>query len=379
MNMKTMMKKCGVYAVFAVALLVMAALVTGCPTGDGGGDYKPPAGMGAVRLNLDNTVGEARSIVPGTTIDTFTKFTVQFAAVSGSGAVSVGPVDKALATVGGPYDLVPGTYNITVVGFIGSGEAALGTASNQVIQANQVTAVPKITLTAYDFADGDTGTFQWTITNSVDGLTSAIMSFTRIDSGTDPTPSNINLKDTSRWNSSIDDFPVGSFYVDFLLVARGDNRTFRHILHIYKNQISAFTYTFDNTYFTWAQTGLNVEYNPPADAKPTITVNKNNGGATATAEGATVTVKINSGSTADTAVITVTNTNYGSNTIEWYLNGTAALSGGILSGTNNSVLTVTAGSAPFTAQGKFPLTIVGTPSAAPSTPSSTVIFIEVTE
>jgi len=67
--------------------------------------------------------------------------------------------------VPGPYNVVPGTYNIIVVGKIGSGEAAAGSATNVNVVANGVTNVPKITLEAPPPANGsDIGTFSWNTT-----------------------------------------------------------------------------------------------------------------------------------------------------------------------------------------------------------------------
>jgi len=129
-----------------------------------------------------------------------------------------------------------------------------------------------------------------------------------------------------------------------------------------------FTYIFDDSYFTWAKAGLNVDYQTPTDAKPVITFDS-----TAAAEGDVATLSIED---SDVVVIAVTNAATYSTNITWYFNG-AALSGSYITGTNNGILTVSAGVAPFTVQGKFPLTIIGTP--ATGAPSSIVISIEITE
>jgi len=84
--MVKMMKKGVVCTTFAAVLLVMAALIIGCstPESSGGGEkgYKPPPGMGAVKLNFNDTV---RTIAPGTTIASFTKFDIDLTPLAAVG------------------------------------------------------------------------------------------------------------------------------------------------------------------------------------------------------------------------------------------------------------------------------------------------------
>jgi len=380
--MRTMMKKCGVYVTFAVVLLAMAVLVTGCSTG--GGDYQPPAGLGAVKLNLANTTRAARSIVPGTLITDFTKFNVTFTSVGSGGVSDSSNTNIALANVKGPYNLAPGKYNILVVGFTADGDVAAGSENGVNVVANTITTVPLITLISYDPADattGDEGTFAWKINNHVTGtLTSADIIFTQIPtSGTEPAP--FDLLGTDGWINSIDLLP-GYYYVDFVLVKSGiaTPLTLRHILHIYKNQTSTFEYDFSDLYFTWAKVEFgDVDFDAIVDPQPELDIYHGTSDEDTVAAGGTISVYFDSvGGTRPTSIpITVTNAiDYATGGIKWYLNSTTALTTG-LSGGNGEVLTVNTASAPFNKQGTYHLTVVGSTNAAKSVPASTVIYITI--
>jgi len=369
-SMKTMMKKCGVYATFAVVLLAMEVLVTGCSQPNSGlsGGYQPPAGKGSVRLNLGDTI---RSIVPGTTIDSFTKFDIDFQAVSG-GALSDNTHTGVLAVnVAGPYELTPGTYDIEIIGYIGTGEAAVGSVSAVVIAPNVTTSVGPIHLVAYDPLDTDVahqgnGTFSWHIVNIVTDLTAATMSFTKIAGTSLGSTPIVNLLGTGRWDSS-EVIPAGYYYVDFVLTAKGTTRYFRHILHIYKGQTSSFTYTFDNTYFTYAKAGLIVDYPVPVDEKPTLQWTADGSTYTPMTELDDVTVSITNVGGPDSIDIKVTNA---FTTIEWYFNSTTPTATG-------DTLTVDTTVAPFKVQGHYQLTVVGLPASG--APSSIVVYINIVE
>jgi len=383
--MRTMMKKCGrmrAYAgVCAVALLVVAALVTSCtnPSGSESSGYKPPAGKGAVKLNINKTT---RSIVPGTTISSFTKFDIDFspASTGGNGAVPQGFPGVLPANVAGPYDLDPGDYDITVIGYIGStssDNAAIGEVLSQSITANTTSTTSTIYLKAYDPATvTGNGTFSWTISNSVTGLTSANMSFTKI-LGVGSAPASVNLLQSGNWTGSITNFPAGYYYVDFVLVANSSTRNFRHILQIYKNMISTFSYTFDNTYFTFAKADLPIDFTPIGDSKPELIV-----GGTSQSEGYIVNLSISgAASNPKTIVIAVDNENIYS-AIGWYFSNGGALSTTTgVSGGNDEILTIDTANAPFATQGLFQLTVTGTGTTGGASPTtfagSTFIFINI--
>jgi len=377
--MKTMTKKCGVYATFAVVLLTMAALVTGCSTGSSGeNEYQPPAGLGAVKLNLDNIT---RTIVPGTKVTDFNSFDVQFspASTGGNGAVALLEENRTPANVGGPYDLSPGKYDITVIGYIGSSstkadnEAAEGKVSNITVTVSSVIPTPTITLKGLDpVTSTGTGTFDWLISNGVSGLTAATMTFTKI-AGTGTAPLPVDLYTTNQWHGSITNFPAGYYYVDFVLTAKSTNKTFRHILHIYQNMTSSFEYLFNNDYFTFAQITLPITVGP-FDGKPELKYGISN---TLLAEEGIVTVSFSAaGGNPASTTITVTNaTDYDS--IAWYYGSVALVpltTTPPVSGTKGEILTVDTTAAPFNIQGKSQLTIVGIIGGIPYT---TTVYISV--
>jgi len=280
--------------------------------------------------------------------------------------------------VPGPYNVAPGVYNILVVGYIGSGEAAAGEASNVPVALNAVTNVPTIHLEAPAFTGSDTGTFSWNIHATVTGLTAATMSFTEVTGSGNAPPADVDLFD-DNWEDSITDFPVGYYYVDFELTAGGSTRTFRHILHIYKNQTSAFSYTFNNSYFTFTTVNVPIDYIPPAVTPLELVYEETGAGGSpppaSLVEKQTVTVSIgNVGGVPTSVDITVDNDD-AYTTIEWYFNSTTALtpSEGVSSG--GETLTVDATAAPFTTQGFYQLTVVGIPASGG--PSSMIVFISI--
>jgi len=377
MNMKTMMKKGGIYAACAAVLVVMAAaaVVLSCPTPGSPGKvlaivdekgYQPPLGMGAVKLNLANTTRTVRSIVPGTTLASFDHFSVQFTAAGNGAQSDTSHTSVVYSALEGPYDLAPGIYDIEVIGYMtaaATGDAAAGSVTGVTVVANSVSNTATILLESYDPATAaatDTGTFTYTISNSVTGLTGATMKFTKI-TGAGSAPLDVDLM--SGWNGSVLAFPAGYYYVDFILNVGSATRTFRHILHIYKNQTSSFSYTFDDSYFTFAKITLDVDFDPIVDPKPELEKSTNTG--TTLTDGETVTLSFNAvGGNPELLNIVVTNDD-DYDTIEWFLNknGTTALTTTQGVSSDNKTLSINTANAPFNAQGLYQLTVVGiTPS-----------------
>ena len=393
--MRTMMKKCGVFAACTAVLVAVATVVLSCPTPESSGGkeekgYKPKPGMGAVRLNLASTTRSARSIIPGTQLTDFAKFDIDFQAKGGGGVSNSSNTNISIGSESGPYDLTPGKYDIVVVGYTASGDAAIGTTHDVVVNANDVTNTATITLESYDPTTGaalgtDTGTFNYTILNNINvlTLTTATMTFTKIaGAGAGPT-SPVNLLSPS-WSGNIV-LTSGYYYVDFVLVtSTAGTRTFRHILHIYKNQISSFQYTFTDDYFTYAKIELTITFDKPTDPKPKLA--KSTAPAVILTDGETITLSIDGlGGNPKTINITVNNQgDYSASSIKWYLssNSTTALTAGV-GGTNDSVLTINVATAPFNVQGLYQLTVEGTipaaitPPLTPAVPTSSFILISI--
>jgi len=287
--------------------------------------------------------------------------------------------------VTGPYDLTPGTYSIEVVGYIGDGDAAVGTVATQTITANTTTTTATITLVAYDpVTGGGTGTFSWDITSTVHDLTSAKMSFIRIQpTGSVPplpaVPALVDFIESGKWTNSITTFPAGYYWVDFALIAKGTTRTFRHILIIYKNQTTSFSYQFDDSYFIYAKAELPPIVYPGFDDKKPVLEYDDGSPQGTIAEGDHVLLSLTNDTYPDKIDIEVTNESIYT-TIQWFLNshGTSALTTtqGVGGSSKGEILTVdtTDNTGLFAVQGVYQLTVVGTASGVPY---SKFIYLEI--
>jgi predicted small secreted protein len=257
--MRAMMKKRGISAAFVAVLLVTAALITGCPNPESGVKEKEPPleeGMGGVKISFNDTVEQPRAtIMPGDqTISSFNGgFRLFFTAV-GSGT------NKTEDVIYGETPTIPlaaGTYNLLVLAYKDAGKTqpAASYRQDSINVAAGSTQVIAITLTA--IADGALdGTFSWNITSTITAtlVTSAIMTFTPIGLGAVPTPPSEDLTSLFQTQgqpiSGTKNLKSGYYYVDFVLVVDGKTNNFRHILQVYQNMTSTFTYTFMNSHFS---------------------------------------------------------------------------------------------------------------------------------
>jgi len=290
--MKILQKKHGLFAVTAVLLTLMAILVTiGCNNiigseGDNTDGFTPPPGKGAVRINFS---GFQRTIMPSdssVTIATFDEFKFDF--TDGSGTVTTMD-DVAQTDKDTPIVLVPGTYELVVTGYLGTNNAtrvaaAQGSLNNIVIEATKVTA-KTITLSA--IADGtEEGTFEYTIETdiAVASINSALIKFTPI-SGIgygSITPIDLKSKGYMDGSSHTDDETVksGYYYLDFEIKIKIDATleetvTFRHVVHVYANLTSSYSFTISEDYFHGYLAGVSgvlLGYTNIADTyKPVLT------------------------------------------------------------------------------------------------------------
>jgi hypothetical protein len=280
--MKAKTRNYSVCALVAVVLLAMAVLVTGCPAEPGTeAGYQPPADKGAVHLNFGKSIARATILPRNTTIDDFTAIELVFEGTvpANDKTVEISPNTSANRAV--PILLEPDDYTLSVVAYLGPGKtnpaAAASTATGGgvlpiliVVDEGKNTNID-ITLRAYSPADaeaGDTGKFTWEIADG--GITfeddiSAEMVITEIGG---PFTLTIDLVDTD-WESGSIDLTPGYYYVDFtLIVDSGTPKTFRHILHIYYNMESIFSYTFTNddiAILTSRVTASTFEFKSPED------------------------------------------------------------------------------------------------------------------
>jgi len=252
--MKTMMKKCGI---FAAVLLVMAALMTGCSTPDTSREEEQLLeGYGLVKISFADTVEQRATILPSTglSLSDFTGgFTLQFTPTALGDAKSV-DIPLTSASSPGAISLIAGTYTLDVLAYKGPGKtlAAAGySQANIVIAAGSANTPVTITLEA--LADGKgTGTFTYTITNSITStavISKSDMIISPIPSGTAEPSINLDLQGKATVIGTAT-LKSGYYYVDFELIVDGKPNHFRHILHVYQNLDSTFIYEFKDTHFS---------------------------------------------------------------------------------------------------------------------------------
>jgi hypothetical protein len=339
--MKAKTRNYGVCALVAAVLLAMAMLVIGCPAEpvtEGG--YKPPEGMGAVRLSLNKTI--QRTILPDDIkdINGFAMLGVEFLADDSNSNPGIGLKEQFFSTaadvMGETFTLEFGDYIIKVIGYLVVGKdgeepgdpyippekpAAIGEVKLTIDDEDLFTE--SITLYAITEPDAtEKGYFSWAIDVSgisVD-ITTAEM---RIAAISDPDVFVEEIDLTDNWTSADPiELAVGFYFVFFELEVKGGDKPalFRHVLHIYQNQESKFTYEFTDEYFIItftrvATAEITIDYEPPEDLLPLLESDQDGG--TALIEDATVTVTLG-----ETVTITVTNASaFADDSIEWYCNG----------------------------------------------------------
>jgi hypothetical protein len=286
--MRTLTKNRGFIAVSAV-LLLSAILVTGCSNDIEKPDYRPPVGMGAVRLLFNENVSRATILPVGATINDFEQFILTFTA-NGGGAVTqmVTRLNTSAAVRNATIDLVPGNYDVTVVAYLieddtASAAATWSSASTLDISSGGISTLT-ITLEAYDPATSTgNGKFAWVITNSTGGTIQAgsKIALTTLVGGAVLGWTDVNLATPGNWNNSASPvtIPSGYYYVDITLIVNGTTREFRHVLHIYQNYTSTFSYTFTTDHIgveLWTLTPT-INFTPPTDTGkvPVLTVAEN--------------------------------------------------------------------------------------------------------
>jgi len=270
--MKNFTKKHGLFAVAAVLLAVAAIFVTiTCSNGiSDGDDFVIPDGKGAIKLSFNDTV---RTILPsGASINNFYSFDFAFTVVSGGTAKTVTGI--LLADINDAIVLDPGTYNLTVIANVNGDlatyggsdlgtpipvAAATGSATGITISAGKITNT-SIVLGIYDPSGIATGKFTYTVSGLVPAdITTATMTITPIG-GVALAPIDIKSFFGGGVQTVTPDLTVGIYYVDFYLVVGDDTVNFRHVLQIYKNMTSNYTFTISMNYFNAVFKGGNITF-----------------------------------------------------------------------------------------------------------------------
>jgi hypothetical protein len=274
--MKTLKKNARFIAAFAVALILVSALVVGCPNSSspsgskggftviappdnpqgagpgatpgnpqGGDPGVIPEGMGSVRLGLviDNS---GRTILPGTIqLSNFTSFDLVFTNKVG-GATTTETIN---GTTFADIDLIPGDYTLTVTGNTAIGAAATASSANGDITSDnditvggtdgftidtEETTTLTVTLKLLDPLSTGNGRLTWNVNLSgVTGVQSAAMTPLIWDNGSvgnSQTPQNLVTTP-----ASFASYPSGYFWLDFYVQTNsGGTINRRYIAHIYR-------------------------------------------------------------------------------------------------------------------------------------------------
>jgi hypothetical protein len=366
--MRTMAKKCGIYAALAAVLLITVALVIGCPASPGISGSESTS----VRLRFNDEIA-ARTIVPGVTeFDDFEVFEVTFTGTgftSGTDYIFIGANAITKANIGNPIVVGPGTFNLTVNAYIDPTVApntpidAAVTLTGVRLIANTDNEIGPVILRPV-FRSGDTGTFAWNITNNITRtITSAEMALDPIGVGTAPAGSPYDLEGGSAPNDWVGSVIVdtGYYYVDFEIIVNGETRSFKHVLHIYDGLTSTFTYTFTDDYFAITQVlttdwdyGEDIPLELELDGSPLL---------------GKVTVDLYDPAT--TAVVQVVNVEDENgddmyDTIEWYYNGALITTNVSHTDFANDTFTVDVANPPFNEEGTHFITVVAIKGVIPS-------------
>jgi len=339
--MKTMMKKCGrmrAYAgVCAAAVLVLAALVIGCTNpGVSGGKDELPEGMGAVNIKFNDAVKQSRATILPDSTTNIASFLGGFHLDFNQSAVPKKTVDIAQGGSIPTITLVAGTYNLVVVAYLDTAKTNPGASYTETIT---ITAGDTKTITIVlepIVSTGTTGTFAWNITHTLAApdVTKAEMTITPIGGGSAITPSTnlLSAFATSPVVGSDAAIPTGYYYVDFEFIVQGTTTKFRHVLHIYQNMTSTFTYSFTNNHFSLVSIQINspITYTNPTETLPTLTVSTGSSGngktvvGSGTAAAPYILTTLNTSSTnADVIDITVTNATASFDSVVVWFNGLA--------------------------------------------------------
>jgi len=373
--MKTKIGKHGIFAALTAVLLVTTVLITSCSSPSGGTDeYQLPAGMGSVKISINDN--NERAILPGSS-PAFTSYALTFDRfAANAGGVSLQQTTQSVTTATTTITLAPGWYELSVIASTAAGAIATGATTTRFeIVTGSGNSPLTVYVSPYNPTTGTgTGTFTYTINLGGVTPTSLTMTITTIAANDTYTDSGDPQNITAGSLQTISSLPTGYYYVDIVLTVGADTARVRQVLHIYQNQTSNYTYTFDGDQIiiTSGSYSLTIDYNAPANTKPAL----EDSSTTTVAETARVTLDIGDG---DTETITVNNAS-AFTAIAWYCNSDTALTttdGLSTAGTiNYDTLDIEAGTAPFDNEGLYHVTVIGT---AGGLLYSTYFYVEIVD
>jgi hypothetical protein len=353
------------YFVSIAVLLLMTALVTGCaPAIPEQSAYQSAPGKGAVRLNFAKEVA-ARTIMPGTDIDDFHHFVLDFT-VSASPGLGTPKLNYAIdnsnpANRTVPIDLDVGFYDLTVIGYMSAGateNAAIFTKTDIEVELDDSTPV-NIILEPYTPATNPTlsGTFDWTITG-IAAIDSGTLTVTSITGG----GAVVNIPNIKSVSSDTASLLEGYYFVDVTAVKGSTTISLRHILHIYRFMTSTWEYQLRGNQFGIIQ-GVEGTWEYEQDDNTPVLM-----------AGAVASMTFSHTLTGTPTVITVSANNskdkpVSFTSLNWYCNSTTAFSTSTTSYTLNDT-------APFDKAGVYDVTVIGYVGSVPYATLITITIID---
>jgi len=249
--MKT--KKNGKFAVLAAMLLVAALLLTNClePVGSltGGlvGTETPPAGMGFIRLNINNPNLARSTILPD--IPAVEKYKVTLTPTSGGEPQNNVEITSSGGNTYNPITAVVGTYTVTVTAYDSSDSAfAVGTKTGVTVSTS-TDAEPGIEMKEVDLTG--TGVFEWDFSSvisslSLGGSDTAGLKFVALGPGNHAlAPADINLIDNPASTAGTAEIVNSGYYNVTVTIKKSGNFDYaeNRVVHIYQGMTSKWNQT----------------------------------------------------------------------------------------------------------------------------------------
>jgi len=239
-------------AFFAFVVISLFLISCSDPFNPSHHEINIPQEYGSFSLSIEGNAG--RTIIPtAPALSDYAVYTLAFTATSGGANISV---ERTNATLAEPIILVAGTYDLTVNAYLDAGKtqlAAQGTFVNIAITAGANVSA-SVQLKA--LSESGAGTFNWSVSISASGVTSATMIISQGNTPLSGYPETLLNTGTSSGEASL---PSGIYNVNFRLARENEEAEWNELLYIYSSLTSDYLKTFDDQYFY--HTHYNVTFN----------------------------------------------------------------------------------------------------------------------